>query len=181
MLYHERWEQELVYRRAEDPPRPAAGDQAGAPAERDAGGGDPGDLRAVAGPFRDPGADVRGGGDGGAGPGSVVVPGCFQILKCRLPECDSSTPGDSRSGIGGCCGRCSKSGPTTRCAEPDQSPGDQAKDVEIEEETTRASTCSAVEENLCGDSGYASLNGIGVRRAGDRRRRRCSSSRSETP
>ncbi len=29
--------------------------------------------------------------------------GCFQILKCRLPECDSSTPGRFERGTGGCC------------------------------------------------------------------------------
>src|SRR3954454_2457011 len=62
-------------RRAKDPPGSPPGDQAGASAERDARGGDPGDLRAVAGAFRGPVADVRGGRDGGAGPGSVVVPG----------------------------------------------------------------------------------------------------------
>ena len=60
-------------RRAEDAPRPAACDQAGAAPERDSSGGDPGDLRVVAGPFRDPVADVRGGGDGGSGPGPAVV------------------------------------------------------------------------------------------------------------
>ena len=27
--------------------------------------------------------------------------GCFQILKCRLPECDSSTPGAVRGVVSG--------------------------------------------------------------------------------
>jgi hypothetical protein len=62
-------------RRAEDPPRPAAGDQAGAAAERDARGGDPGVVRAVAGPLRDPVADVRGGRDGRPRPRRAVVHG----------------------------------------------------------------------------------------------------------
>ena len=37
---------------------------------------------------------------------------------------------------------------TDAAAQPDQSAGDQAEDVEMEEETTRASTPSALEENL---------------------------------
>ena len=36
--------------------------------------------------------DVRGGQDGGLDPDRLSFLGCFQILKCRLPECNSSTP-----------------------------------------------------------------------------------------
>src|SRR5450759_3253299 len=46
-------------------------------------------------------------------------------------------------------------------AQSGQSARDQAKDVEMEEETPRASASSAVDENLSRDSGYDSLNGIG--------------------
>ena len=48
----------------------------------------------------------------------------------------------------------------TAAPQPDQPACDQAEDVEMEEETPRASAPSALEENLSGDSGYASLNGI---------------------
>jgi len=40
----------------------------------------------------------------------------------------------------------------------------QAKDVEMEEEASRASAPSPLEENLSRDSGYDSLNGIGLKR-----------------
>src|SRR3954471_5061170 len=81
-------------RRAEGAPGPAAGDQAGAPAERDAGGGDPGGLRAVAGPFRGPVADVRGGGDGRAGYRPALVPGV-------LPDPQMPPAGMSQLDAGG--------------------------------------------------------------------------------
>ena len=48
ILYHERWEQELVFDQQKTTKIPA-GDQADEPAERDARGGDPRYLRAVAG------------------------------------------------------------------------------------------------------------------------------------
>src|SRR5262245_33130222 len=88
-------------RRAEDPPGPAAGDQAGAPAERDAGGRDPGDLRAVVGPFRDPVADVRGGRVGGIGPGSAVVPGLLPDPQVPVAGMSRRDPREVRAVVSG--------------------------------------------------------------------------------
>src|SRR5215204_5156289 len=124
-------------RRAEDPPGSTAGDQAGAPAERDARGGDPGDLRAVAGAFRDPVADVRGGRDGGARPGSVIVLGVLpgpEMSVAGVPEFDAPKLRGVVSGpaLGDATGAHGRRG----ASEPDQSSGAQAKDVEMEEETT---------------------------------------------
>jgi hypothetical protein len=48
-------------------------------------------------------------------------------------------------------------------AQPDQSARDQTEDVEMEEETSPTSTASVLEENLSRSSGYASLNGIGLK------------------
>ena len=94
ILYHERWEEELVFDEQKTHQDPRRATKPAQLRSETPGGGDPGDLRAVAGPFRDPVADVRGGRDGRAwtriGCRSL---GCFQILKCRLPECDSTTPG----------------------------------------------------------------------------------------
>ena len=59
-----------------------------------------------------------------------------------------------------CSGRCKGSG--LPAPQPDQSARDQAKDVQVEEETPRASASSALDENLSRDSGYDSLNGIGL-------------------
>ena len=64
----------------------------------------------------------------GLDPDRLSFLGCFQILKCRLPECDSSTPATFRgSGIGGCSGRCSRSGPTTRCGGTGSIPGSSSE------------------------------------------------------
>ena len=37
----------------------------------------------------------------GLDPDRLSFLGCFQILKCRLPECDSSTPGVVRGVVSG--------------------------------------------------------------------------------
>ena len=73
LLYHVALGGGTGLRRAEDTPGPAAGNQARAGAERDASGGDPGDLCVVAGPFCDPVADVRGRRDGEPRSRPVVV------------------------------------------------------------------------------------------------------------
>jgi len=64
VLYHERWEEELVFDEEKNPSRSPPGHQAGAVAERDAHGSHPRGLCRVTMPFRDPVADVRGGRDG---------------------------------------------------------------------------------------------------------------------
>ena len=51
----------------------------------------------------------------GLDPDRLSFLGCFQILKCRLPECNSSTQRGSSNGIAGCCGKCRQSALTTRC------------------------------------------------------------------
>ena len=163
MLYHERWEQELVYdeqkthqdpRRATKPAQLRSETPAGVIQE----------VYALSlGHFVTRALMFEAAATVGLDTDRLSFLGCFQILKCRLPECDSSTPGTvrgvvSRVAVGDATGADRRRG----AAQPDQSPGGQAKDVEVEEETTRASPCAATEENLCGDGGYASLNGIGV-------------------
>src|SRR5512140_3736205 len=83
-------------RRAEDAPGPAARDQAGTGAERDACGCDPGDLRAVAGPLRDPVADVRGRRDGGSRSGRAVVHGVLSGAEMRTAGMREQDASDAR-------------------------------------------------------------------------------------
>ena len=79
-------------------------------------------------------------------PDRLSFTGCFQILKCRLPECAGSTRQSlgvvSRHALG------DAKRADRRTPQPDQSTRDQAKDVQMEEETPRASATSALEENL---------------------------------
>ena len=46
----------------------------------------------------------------GLDPDRLSFTGCFQILKCRLPECHGKTPRSLRGGTKGCSGRCKTSG-----------------------------------------------------------------------
>ena len=123
ILYHERWEQELVYdeqkthqdpRRATKPAHLRSETPAGVIQEIYALSLGHFVIRAL---MFEAAATV------GLDTDRLSFLGCFQILKCRLPECDSSTPGRSRSGIAGCCGRCSGSAPTTRCGGTGSIPG----------------------------------------------------------
>src|SRR4051794_21092908 len=149
-------------RRAEDASGSPPGYQAGAVAERDAGGSDPGGLCRIVGPFRDPIADVRGGRDGRPGPGRLVVHRMFpdpEVSAARMPGQDARGTPDVVRGLAlGDAG-----GADGAAAEPGQSTGDQAKDVEMEEETSRTSSASALGENLSGDGSYDSLNGIALK------------------
>src|SRR5262249_1913801 len=139
---------------------PAARDQAGAVAERDARRGDPGVVRFVAGPFRDPVADVRGRRDGGARPGRAILHGVVPDPEVPAAGMRRQDPSDVR-GVGSRRALGDADGAHRPAPEPDQSPGDQAEDVEMEEETTRTSTPPALAENLSRGCGYAPLNGIG--------------------
>ena len=98
----------------------------------------------------------------GARPGRAVVHGLLsdpEVPAAGVPERDAS---DVRGMVSGrALG--DANGAHRPAPQPDQPSGDQAEDVEMEEETTRASTPSALEENLSRGSGYAPLNGIGVR------------------
>ena len=135
ILYHERLGGGTGLRRAEDAPRSAACDQAGAGAERDSGGGDPRDLCAVAGPFRDPLADVRGGGDGGPGPGPSVVHRVFPGAEMPPPGMRRHNARTNRDVVSGVALGDAR-GTNRTPPQPGQPAGDQTEDVEMEEETT---------------------------------------------
>jgi Insertion element 4 transposase N-terminal/Transposase DDE domain len=93
ILYHERWEQELVYdeqkthqdpRRATKPAHLRSGTPAGVIQEISALSLGHFVVRAL---MFEAAATV------GLDSDRLSFTGCFQILKCRLPECDSATPG----------------------------------------------------------------------------------------
>ena len=99
ILYHERWEQELVFdeqkthqdpRRATKPAQLRSETPAGVIQE----------IYALSlGHFVIRSLMFEAAATVGLDPDRLSFMGCFQILKCRLPECDSSTPEASRSGI----------------------------------------------------------------------------------
>ena len=93
ILYHERWEQELVYdeqkthqdpRRATKPAHLRSGTPAGVIQE----------IYALSlGHFVVRRSMFEAASAAGLDTDRLSFTGCFQILKCRLPECDTSTPG----------------------------------------------------------------------------------------
>jgi hypothetical protein len=93
MLYHERWEQELVYdeqKTHQDPPR--ATKPAHLRSETPAGVIQ--EVYALSlGHFVTRALMFEAAATVGLDTDRLSFTGCFQILKCRLPECDSSTPG----------------------------------------------------------------------------------------
>ena len=93
MLYHERWEQELVYdeqKTHQDPPRVTK--PAHLRSETPAGVIQ--EVYALAlGHFVTRALMFEAAATVGLDTDRLSFLGCFQILKCRLPECDSSTPG----------------------------------------------------------------------------------------
>jgi hypothetical protein len=93
ILYHERWEQELVYdeqKTHQDPPR--ATKPAHLRSETPAGVIQ--EVYALAlGHFVTRALMFEAAATAGLDTDRLSFLGCFQILKCRLPECDSSTPG----------------------------------------------------------------------------------------
>jgi hypothetical protein len=93
ILYHERWEQELVYdeqKTHQDPPR--ATKPAHLRSETPAGVIQ--EVYALAlGHFVTRALMFEAAATVGLDTDRLSFLGCFQILKCRLPECDSSTPG----------------------------------------------------------------------------------------
>jgi hypothetical protein len=92
MLYHERWEQELVYdeqKTHQDPPRVTK--PAHLRSETPAGVIQ--EVYALAlGHFVTRALMFEAAATVGLDTDRLSFLGCFQILKCRLPECDSSTP-----------------------------------------------------------------------------------------
>lgn len=93
MLYHERWEQELVYdeqKTHQDPPR--ATKPAHLRSETPAGVIQ--EVYALSlGHFVTRALMFEAAATVGLDTDRLSFTGCFQILKCRLPECDNSTPG----------------------------------------------------------------------------------------
>ena len=93
MLYHERWEQELVYdeqKTHQDPPRVTK--PAHLRSETPAGVIQ--EVYALAlGHYVTRALMFEAAATVGLDTDRLSFLGCFQILKCRLPECDSSTPG----------------------------------------------------------------------------------------
>ncbi|MBV8268375.1 MAG: IS4 family transposase [Planctomycetaceae bacterium] len=92
ILYHERWEQELVFdeqKTHQDPRRPTK--PAHLRSETPAGVIQ--EIYAVSlGHFVIRSLMFEAAGSAGLDPDRLSFLGCFQILKCRLPECNSSTP-----------------------------------------------------------------------------------------
>src|SRR5438552_15342813 len=92
LLYHERWEEELVFdeqkthqdpRRATKPAQLRSETPAGVIQE----------IYALSlGHFVIRSLMCAAAGTAGLDPDALSFTGCFQILKCRLPECDSKTP-----------------------------------------------------------------------------------------
>jgi Insertion element 4 transposase N-terminal/Transposase DDE domain len=93
ILYHERWEQELVYdeqKTHQDPPRPTK--PAHLRSETPAGVIQ--EVYAVSlGHFVTRALMFEAAATVGLDTDRLSFAGCFQILQCRLPECDSSAPG----------------------------------------------------------------------------------------
>jgi hypothetical protein len=92
LLYHERWEQELVYdeqKTHQDPPRVTKP----AHLRSETPGGVVQEVYALAlGHFVTRALMFAAAATVGLDPDRLSFLGCFQILKCRLPECNSSTP-----------------------------------------------------------------------------------------
>jgi transposase IS4-like protein/DDE family transposase len=96
-LYHERWEEELVFdeqkthqdpRRATKPAQLRSETPAGVIQE----------MYAVSlGHFVIRSLMFEAAATAGLDPDALSFTGCFQILKCRLPECDSRTPATARA------------------------------------------------------------------------------------
>ena len=97
-------------------------------------------------------------------PDRLSFTGCFQILKCRLPECDSSTPQSFEDWYQALLWEVQKERRDDR--------RDRVNPRVIKRKMSkwpkkrpchRRSTTAALEENLSAVCGYASLIGIGAR------------------
>ena len=101
ILYHERWEEELVFdeqkthqdpRRATKPAQLRSETPAGVIQE----------VYALSlGHFVIRSLMFEAAATAGLDPDRLSFTGCFQILKCRLPECDSTTPAIVRGVVSG--------------------------------------------------------------------------------
>ena len=77
-----------------------------ASAKRDAGGSDPGDFALSLGHFVIRSLMFQAAETVQLDPDRLSFTGCFQILKCRLPECEVRRRDHSRIGTRRCFGRC---------------------------------------------------------------------------
>ncbi|HMB03828.1 MAG TPA: IS4 family transposase [Isosphaeraceae bacterium] len=92
MLYHERWEQELVYDEQKTHPDPRRVTKP-AHLRSETPAGVIQEIYALSlGHFVTRALMFQAAGAMGLDPDRLSFLGCFQILKCRLPECNSSTP-----------------------------------------------------------------------------------------
>ena len=85
--------------------------------------------------------------------------GCFQILQCRLPECNSRTPQSFEAWCEGLLEEMSRER-IEASPQPHQPARHQTENEKLVEETTRTPTPTSIEENLYGVSSYDYLNGI---------------------
>src|SRR5262249_47896313 len=132
-----------------------------------AGGGAAGAVCLVAGALRGAVGDGPGGGRGRAGPGSAVVRGL--PADPALPTAGVPGPGDGFvRGVGsGALGRGEPRADRRRgAAQPDQPARREGEDVEVQEETSRASAGATLDENICRVSCYALLSGIAPKAVG---------------
>jgi len=162
LLYHERWEEEQVFDEQKTHQDPRRATKPAQVRSETAGRGDPGGLCAFAGALRDPVADVRGGRDGRPGSGPTVVHRVFPGAECRLPECDGTTLATFEEWYEGLLWEMQgeRTDPRRNRINPRVI---KRKMVEMEEKTSRTSPSTALEESLSRNSGYDSLNGIGLR------------------
>ena len=86
--------------------------------------------------------------------------GCFQILQAQLPECQSSTPAELEQWYRLLLEEMAQSAPSRAAIGSTRRVVEQ--DVEVRQETSRASRPTDAYENLCSVSGYHLTNGIGL-------------------
>ena len=148
MLYHERWEQELVYdhRRPSNPrERPS---RRGLRSETPAGVIQ--EVYALAvGHFVTRALIFEAATTVGLDTDRLSFLGCLQILKCRLPECDSSTPGRFEQWYRGLLWEMQLEPRTIRWRRDRSIPGWSSKRCRNIRRNDPTSPRAASEENLC--------------------------------
>jgi hypothetical protein len=92
MLYHERWEQELVFDEQKTHQDPRRATKPAHLRSETPAGVIQGIYALSLGHFVIRSLMCEAAGTAGLDPDALSFTGCFQILKCRLPECESRTP-----------------------------------------------------------------------------------------
>ena len=162
MLYHERWEQELVYdeqkthhdpRRATKPAHLRSETPAGVIQEIYALSLGHFVIRAL---MFEAAATV------GLDTDRLSFLGCFQILKCRLPECDSSTAGAFEQWYRGLLWEMQRERTDDEVRRNRINPRViKRKMSKWKKKRPEHRRLPPLKKTFAGDSGYASLNGIG--------------------